>query len=212
MKNGIIDEIKTNFSHNIKIIDYKKENIVDTKINSIEIFSKIISEEEILVFGNYLIIVCMSHSLKTGKILYEAKKFNKVFCEKLSYNKKSLDNFSSIDNLVSNAKLIPKPEFEIKYITQSLKNRFINIEVSGKIIVTIKPISIDINDKDNETPQLSTKVNNKDINANTNNTQKTNTLKNKNNTEYWQVGEENSLTIPEIMEMDIDMLNKFFNK
>jgi hypothetical protein len=98
------------------------------------VFSKVISEKEVAVFGEYNVLVFYKQPSPTKEANYKSFTLRKNFCEVVL--------FDTSENSKIESELILQPSCKFNYVTKSRIRSFWNIEVSGEIRVS--SITLDI--------------------------------------------------------------------
>ncbi len=102
--------------------------IINCYASAESVFSKVISEKEVAVFGEYNVLVFYRQPNATKEANYKSFSLRKNFCEIVLFE-------TSSDNKIE-AELILQPSCKFNYINKSRIRSFWNIEVSGEIRVS----------------------------------------------------------------------------
>ncbi len=102
--------------------------IINCYASAESVFSKVISEKEVAVFGEYNVLVFYRQPNATKDANYKSFTLRKNFCEIVLFE-------TSTDNKIE-AELILQPSCKYNYINKSRIRSFWNIEVSGEIRVS----------------------------------------------------------------------------
>ncbi len=102
--------------------------IINCYASAESVFSKVISEKEVAVFGEYNVLVFYRQPNATKEANYKSFTLRKNFCEIVLLE-------TSNDNKIE-SELILQPSCKFNYINKSRIRSFWNIEVSGEIRVS----------------------------------------------------------------------------
>ncbi len=121
---------ETNIAFSSTIQSQKPFNsvIINCYASAEDIFSKIISEKEIAVFGEYKVLVFYRQPNASKEASYKSFTLRKNFCE--------IVLFDTLEKSEIKAELLLQPSCKYNYISKSRLRSFWNIEVSGEIRVS----------------------------------------------------------------------------
>lgn len=121
---------ETNIAFSSTIQSQKPFNsvIINCYASAEDIFSKIISEKEVAVFGEYKVLVFYRQPNASKEASYKSFTLRKNFCE--------IVLFDTLEKSEIKAELLLQPSCKYNYISKSRLRSFWNIEVSGEIRVS----------------------------------------------------------------------------
>lgn len=114
--------------------------IINCYASAEDIFSKIISEKEVAVFGEYKVLIFYRQPNASKESSYKSFTLRKNFCE--------IVLFDALEGHEIKAELILQPSCKYNYISKSRLRSFWNIEVSGEIRVSCIACDTDNSIKD----------------------------------------------------------------
>lgn len=182
-----VDECNKEFSATIKLNDLYYSTILDCHARSCNVFTKILSEKKIAVFGEYKILIFYRKTYLNEEKKYEAITVRKNICEIIPFEVR--------ENAETTAVLLLQPFCNFKYVLHDHNPSFWEIEVKGEIKVTsTMNTTAEITDNTEpaeEQPVISQPQESEEQPADSN---------------VWQFDENDEISIEQLMDMDLESL------
>lgn len=207
------------FSHEFEFSGMSNTVIISCQVSTSDLFTEVLSEKEVAVFGYYDLIICYSNISKRNTDSYKTNIIRKAFCEIVPYEELAENDQVNSEEIGVIAVYLSQPTC-ISSFTRANSNVLFKIEVSGEIKVTVHEAKSSdekldsgetenvLSDDDND--NMHEKISDSEINR-----EKTNPengeIKNT-QTKVWQFEANGNHTIEELMEMDWESLKRIGQK
>lgn len=184
-------------------------NIIDCKIKINSIFTKLLPKKEMIVFGDYHILILYKNRD------YKVKSIRNTFCQIVNFEE-VLEAYGIIEkDMTAAAELSVEPNCEVVYpkLRKTEKERTTcNIKINGEITVTLLNAakSLDLNSDYEENEELNEELNEEtsECEMGVKKTEDQISEIKKGNTLTWQIEEGSNISTEVLLEMELRELNQ----